>query len=96
MRDKKEKPPEINDFRGSLVAEVVLLGLRLREYHFGGALLQEAHTRFARIVLFIPQPLQKQAFDAPGNKKPGELSSTGLLVVAGVGLSKGLKYLIIR
>jgi hypothetical protein len=22
-----------------------------------------------------------QAFDAPGNKKPGELSSTGLLVV---------------
>jgi len=26
-----------------------------------------------------------------GNKKPGELSYTGLLVVAGVGLSKRLK-----
>jgi hypothetical protein len=31
-----------------------------------------------------------------GNKKPGALSYTGLLVVAGVGLSKGAKYLIIR
>jgi hypothetical protein len=32
-------------------------------------------------VFFIPLRLQIQAFDAPGNKKSGELPSTGLLVV---------------
>ena len=40
---------------------------------FGVALLPEALTRFARNVLFIPLRLQKQAFDTPGNKKPGEI-----------------------
>ena len=62
-----------------------MLSLRLREYHFGDALLPETRTRFARIVFFIPFRLQEQVLDAPEIKNPVRFR-TGFLVVAGVGL----------
>ncbi len=52
---------------------------------FWGALLPETLTRSARIGLFIPFRLQKQAFDTQEIKNPVQ-KRTGLLVVAGVGL----------
>jgi hypothetical protein len=54
----KEKPPEINDFRGSVVAGVVLPGLRPSECHVGGALLMKAFVRFAHNCLFYRYPYE--------------------------------------
>jgi hypothetical protein len=53
---------------------------RTHECHFGGTLLPETRTRSARVGLFIPNRLQEQVLDAPGNKKPGAFCA-GLLVV---------------
>ena len=49
---QKENPPEINDFRGFVVAGAVLPGLWPSECHFGGALLKETLSRCAPSMLF--------------------------------------------
>ena len=74
---QKEKPPEINDFRGSLVAGVVLLSLWLRE-SIRGALLQKALVRCAHYGLFLLTGFANK-FAAAKRKKPSELSSEGFL-----------------
>ena len=66
--------------RLSLVAGVVLLGFLPRE-SMRGVLYYQKPILATLACPFYSLRLQKQAFDAPGNKKPGALSYTGLLVV---------------
>jgi hypothetical protein len=73
----------------------VLPGLQPGEYHFGGALLNKALVRYAHFGLF-PLTGFANKFAAVKPKKPFELCSKGFSLVAGVGLSKRLKWLIIN
>jgi hypothetical protein len=67
---QKEKPSEINDSRGFVVAGVVLLSLRLRECHFGVALLMKALFALLTTFFFIAA-LMKASFQCAPIKKPG-------------------------
>ena len=87
-RDSRKTKKALRTLFGrlSLVAGVVLPGLRPSEYHYGDALLPETLTRSARIGFFLTLGLHEQAHDARAIKNPVRLWRTGFLVVAGVGL----------
>jgi hypothetical protein len=60
---------------------------------FWSCFTKESPYSLALVTVFSPIRLQEQVLDALEIKKPGV---TGLSLVAGVGLSKGPKYLIIN
>jgi hypothetical protein len=69
-----KKLPIKSDEESSLVAGVVLPGLRPSEYHFGVLYYQKPILAPLVSSFFISHRLQMQAFDASGNKKTRCLS----------------------